>query len=184
MITGTRIQLRPLRDADWPLFEAWGGSREALWGPFQRFQLDHLPALRQAYQHSGLLARENGFLLIEMLEDQQVVGFVRYTMQKFPDADFPHPEVGFGITDVGARGQGLAKEAVGLLATYLFSGYAVERLSAFTDCENLPARNLLEGLGFELGGTLRKAYFRDGGWRDMAIYGLLREAWTGAQVAA
>ena len=49
---GTRVQLRPIRDEDWALFEEWGKSREALWGPFQRFQIDHVPMLRQAYQQS------------------------------------------------------------------------------------------------------------------------------------
>lgn len=177
MIKGTRIHLRPIRDDDWPLFEEWGQSREALWGPFQRFQLDHLPSLRQAYHQTGLLTRDSGFLLAETIGDHRVVGFVRYTLVKFPDADFPHPEIGFGITDVNARRKGLAKEAVGLLVNYLFSGYAVERVSAFTDSENIPAQKLLEALNFQREGVLRRASFRDGNWRDMVIYGLLRDEW-------
>jgi RimJ/RimL family protein N-acetyltransferase len=182
MIKGARIQLRPIRDEDWPLFEAWGQSREALWGAFQRFQIDHLPLLRQAYQQTGLLTRDSGFLLIEPVDDRRVVGFVRYTLMKFPDADFPHPEIGFGITEVSARGKGLAQEAVGLLVAYLFSGYAVERISALTDAENVPAQKLLEALGFRREGVLRKASFRDGSWREIAVYGLLRSEWSGAQV--
>ncbi len=177
MIKGTRILLRPIRDEDWLAIEEWGQSREVLWGPFQRFQIDHLPLLHQAYNQTRLLTRESGFLLIETIEDHHVVGFVRYTLVKFPDADFPHPEIGFGITDLHVRRKGLAKEAVGLLVTYLFSGYAVERLSAFTDMENKPAQRLLETLNFQREGILRRASFRDGHWRDIAIYGLLREEW-------
>jgi len=96
---------------------------------------------------------------------------------RFPDADFPHPEIGFGITEVSGRGQGLGQEAVGLLVAYLFAGYAVERISAVTDAENRPAQGLLEGLGFRREGVLRRASFRDGQWCDMAIYGLLRAEW-------
>ena len=174
---GAHVQLRPIRDEDWSLFEKWGQDRDALWGPFQRFQIDHLPMLRQAYQQTALLTRESAFLLIETIVDPHVVGFVRYTLMRFPDADMPHPEIGFGITEVGARKQGLAKEAVGLLVGYLFAGYTSERISAITDAENRPAQKLLEALGFRREGVLRRASFRDGQWCDMVIYGLLRDEW-------
>ena len=177
MLRGKTVQLRPLREQDWPLVEQWGQSRDALWGPYQRFQLDHLNILKEAFHKTGLLTRESGLLLIEALEDGRVVGFVRYTLLRFPDADQPHPEIGFGITDVAARGQGFGAAAVGLVVDYLFSGYPAERISAFTDAENRPAQRLLEGLGFQREGVLRRSVFRDAGWRDLVLYGLLKNEW-------
>jgi RimJ/RimL family protein N-acetyltransferase len=50
----------------------------------------------------------------------------------------------------------------------------VERLAAFTDVENVPAQQVLESVGFQREGVLRRAMFRDGAWRDIAIYGVLR----------
>jgi RimJ/RimL family protein N-acetyltransferase len=175
MIKGARVLLRPLRDEDWPIFESWGQNRDALWGPFQRFQLDHLPLLREAFQQTGLLKREGGFLLIETIEKKRVVGFVRYSMLPVPDNDLPYPEVGFGIPDREAQGQGYAKESLGLLVDYLFAGYPIERIAAFTDIENIPAQHVMESLGFQREGVLRKAMFRDGAWRDVALYAILRE---------
>jgi aminoglycoside 6'-N-acetyltransferase len=174
MIRGNRVLLRPIRDEDWPKFEEWGKSRDALWGPFQRFQMDHMPLLREAFQHTGLLRRESGFLLIETTKDQQVVGYVRYTMLNLPDADLPYPEIGFGIPEVSARGEGHAQEAIRLLVEYLFAGYPMERVAAFTDHENRPAQRVMEKVGFQREGTLRRAMFRDGQWRDVAVYGILR----------
>jgi RimJ/RimL family protein N-acetyltransferase len=174
MIEGNRVLLRPIREEDWPKFEEWGKSRDALWGPFQRFQMDHLPLLREAFQKTGLLTRESGFLLIETIEEQQPVGYVRYTMLGLPDADLPYPEVGFGIPEVSARRQGYAQEAVRLLVDYLFAGYPVERVVAFTDGENKPAQRVMEKVGFQREGVLGRAMFRDGQWRDIAIYGMLR----------
>jgi len=174
MIRGSLVLLRPVRDQDWPIIEAWGHDREALWGAFQRHQLDHVPLLRQAYQHSELLKREGGLLLAETLDTGRVVGFVRYSFIPYPDADFPCPDIGFGIPDIDARGKGYAREAVGLLTDYLFSGYACERVVAFTDAGNLPAQRVMEAVGFHREGVLRRAMFRDGQWRDIAIYGLLR----------
>jgi aminoglycoside 6'-N-acetyltransferase len=174
MIEGKRIVLRPIQDEDWTVIENWGADRDALWGPYQRFQLDHLPQLRQAYQHMGLLSRDSGLLLIETLQNRDVIGFVRYTLIPYPDADAPYPEIGFGIAKPEARGNGFAKEALKLLVGYLFEGYPVERIIAFTDQENLPAQRVMERVGFQREGTLRRAMFRGGQWQDMVIYGILR----------
>jgi aminoglycoside 6'-N-acetyltransferase len=177
MIKGLRIILRPIEENDWPIIEEWGRNREALWGPFQRFQMDNVPMLRMVYQQTGLLKRDSGFLLIETSEDHQVIGFVRYTLIPFPDGDLPHPEIGFGIPVASVHGKGYAREAVKLLVDYLFSGYPSERISAFTDDENIPAQKVMEGVGFRREGTLRRAMFRDGQWHDMAIFGVIRQDW-------
>ena len=174
MIQGKRITLRPIQDRDWPTFEAWGQRRDGLWGPFQRFQIDHLPLLRQAFQQMGLLSRESAMLLIETKHDGQVIGFVRYTLLPVPDADMPYPEIGFGLPETQAQGQGYAGEAVQLLVDYLFAGYPVERIAAFTDTENRPAQRVMERVGFQREGVLRRAMFRDGQWRDVALYAILR----------
>ncbi len=175
MIRGDRIVLRPIQDGDWAKFEAWGKRREALWGAYQRFQLDHVPLLREAYERTGLLGRESGMLLVETLDDQEVVGYVRYTLLRLPDADVPYPEIGYGIPEAQAQGKGYATEGVRLLVQYLFMGYPVERIVAFTEEGNRASQRVLEKVGFQQEGLLRRATFRDGQWRNMAIYGILRD---------
>ena len=100
---------------------------------------------------------------------------MRYTLIPYPDADLPCPEIGFGIPEASAQGKGYAKQAVGLLVGYLFAGYPVERIMAFTEQENLPAQRVLEKNGFQKEGKLRRSMFRDGQWRDILIYGILRQ---------
>jgi RimJ/RimL family protein N-acetyltransferase len=139
--------------------------------------MDHIPLLRQAYQQTYLLKREAGFLLIETLQDQQVIGFVRYTLIPYPDSDTPYPEIGFGMPVASAQGKGYAKEAVKLLTDYIFSGYPTERIGAFTDIENIPSQRVMESIGFQREGLLRRAMFRDGKWCDIAMYGILRQEW-------
>jgi RimJ/RimL family protein N-acetyltransferase len=111
--------------------------------------MDHVPQLREAYQQTGLLRRESGLLLIEIRGDPQVVGYVRYTMLPFSDADLPYPEIGFGIPPAYARGHGYATEGVRLLVEYLLLGYPVERIAAFTDEQNKPAQRVLDRVGFQ-----------------------------------
>jgi hypothetical protein len=55
---------------------------------------------------------------------------MRYTLLSFPAADFPHLEIGFGLTDAGARGSGFATGAVTWLVGYLFAGYVALRITA------------------------------------------------------
>jgi RimJ/RimL family protein N-acetyltransferase len=175
VIQGKNILLHPIRDEDWPTIEEWGKNRDSFWGQFQRFQLDHLPLLRQAFQKTRLLSREAGFLLADTIQEEEIVGYVRYTFIPYPDADMPCPEIGFGIPETSARGKGYAKEAVRLLVAYLFAGYPVERIMAFTEQENVPAQRVLEKCGFQQEGRLRRSMFRDGHWRDLLIYGVLRQ---------
>jgi RimJ/RimL family protein N-acetyltransferase len=174
MIESERLRLRPFRDDDLHLLEEWGQAREGLWGSYQCFQLDHLPRLLAAYRDNGLLSRDFAILLIEDRADGSVLGFVRYTLVRLPDADLPYPEIGYGVPNEQRRGQGVATEATRLLVDYLFAGYPCERIAAFVDVENTPSRRVLEKVGFEQEGTLRRATFRDGRWRDVAVYALLR----------
>ena len=174
MLKGTSILLRPFKEEDLQQFQTWGQDRERLWGSYQRFQLDHVPQLIAAYQHTKLLSRESGFFIIETKTDSRIVGFVRYNMTHFPDADIPYPDIGFVITDPQARGKGYASEAVSLLLDYLFAGYPTQRISAITDADNFPAQKLLERIGFQCEGILRRVSFRDGKYCDWKIYSILR----------
>jgi aminoglycoside 6'-N-acetyltransferase len=72
------------------------------------------------------------------------------------------------------RGRGLGTEAQRLLADYLFATTRAERVEASTDVENAPERRALEKAGFTFEGVLRRAQFRNGQWRDMALYSRVR----------
>ena len=72
------------------------------------------------------------------------------------------------------RGHGHGTRAQRLLADYLFATTVAERVEASTDVENTAERRALERAGFSFEGILRRAQFRGGGWRDMALYSLIR----------
>ena len=175
MLRGDAVVLRSIRDGDWPQIEAWAEDSDALWGPFQRFQIDSVRALKEAYEKTKLLSRESVCLIIETVDGNRPVGIVRYTLHPMADPDMPTPEIGFVIADSASRGKGYAKEATALMVTYVFARFPAPRVSAFTDAGNVPAQRLLESLGFRREGTLREAMFRGGTWSDVALYGLLRE---------
>src|SRR5690348_15367385 len=63
MIAGKRGALRPLVYADLEVITGWGRDPEALFGPYQRFQMDYLQRLLDSYRQDGLLSRDAGVLM-------------------------------------------------------------------------------------------------------------------------
>ena len=88
---------------------------------------------------------------------------------------------GLGDWEIGAllapehRGRRAGTRAQRLVAEHLFDTTTAHRLCAFTDGDNVAEQRSLEKCGFRREGLLREANFRGGGWRDVVVYGLLRE---------
>jgi RimJ/RimL family protein N-acetyltransferase len=72
-------------------------------------------------------------------------------------------------------GQGLAREAVGLMLRFGFDTLGLERIEADIDPRNGQSIGLAERLGFQREGLLRARWRVGGEVQDSAIYGLLRE---------
>ena len=73
-----------------------------------------------------------------------------------------------------ARGRGYGTRAQRLLAEYLFAHTQLNRVEAETETGNLAEQRALEKADFTREGILRGACFRDGHWRDMVSYSMIR----------
>jgi RimJ/RimL family protein N-acetyltransferase len=73
-----------------------------------------------------------------------------------------------------ARGTGVGTEAQRQLVRYLFAHTAVPRIEADTEVGNIAEQRALEKAGFTREGVLRSVVFRDGSWRDLVRYSILR----------
>lgn len=96
------------------------------------------------------------------------------------DAHYKRPELGYWLIPE-VHGEGYGKEAVSLVVDYVFQQYDTPAISAGAFDFNDASRGLLESLGFDEEGRLRKFMFTDGAHRDMVQYGLLREEWSNRQ---
>jgi RimJ/RimL family protein N-acetyltransferase len=72
------------------------------------------------------------------------------------------------------RGKGVGTAAHRALARYLFAKTPAVRVEAGTEIGNIAERRALERAGFVHEGTLRQAVLREGAWRDIAVYSILR----------
>ena len=72
-----------------------------------------------------------------------------------------------------------AMDAVKILVEYLFLNYSVVRIEGELFVDDSVGVCVMESNGFVCEGVKRKSVFRSGEWKDTAIYGLLREEWSG-----
>ncbi|MFC4450310.1 GNAT family N-acetyltransferase [Halorussus aquaticus] len=90
-----------------------------------------------------------------------------------------HGEISYWLLPE-ARGEGYATEAVSLLLDHAFDTSGRHRVYARVVDFNEASRAVVERLGFTEEGRLREHVFLDGAYRDVVLYGLLRDEWDGA----
>jgi len=73
MLKGEAVALRLVRDDDLPLLERWMADPEAAAGSYQRYQLEHGRALTHLFHQNGLVTRDSGFLIIQLLAEDKPI---------------------------------------------------------------------------------------------------------------
>jgi len=76
-------------------------------------------------------------------------------------------------------GKGYATEAAAAVVGWGFATLALNRVSAARFGDNPASGRVLEKIGMTQEGVLRRHAFRDGVFKDMVMYGILREEWEG-----
>lgn len=92
------------------------------------------------------------------------------------DASWRRPELVYWLVPE-VHGEGYGKEAVSLAIDYVFRVYDHPAIGAGAYDFNEASCGLLESLGFEEEGRIRKDRFIDGEYVDTVQYGLLRQEW-------
>jgi [ribosomal protein S5]-alanine N-acetyltransferase len=85
--------------------------------------------------------------------------------------------------DRSVAGRGMASLAVALVCDHAFGAVGLHRIEADIRPENQPSQRLVERLGFQREGLLRRYLDIDGDWRDHFSYALLAEDLPGGVLA-
>ena len=102
----------------------------------------------------------------------EICGLVNLDGLDFPNS---HAEIGIAITDKLQRGQGFAGEALQLLLDFAFGELNLQRIWCRIISGNDPSVRLFTRTGFVQEGVLRQHVRRSGSFRDMLVFGLLRD---------
>ena len=179
MIVGSRVRLRPIERADLRQFVAWLGdpavhaSLALAVGPG--------PAQEERWFESTLaLPAAEQPMAIEAREDDGEWRLVGSIGTHGIDWRNRSSEVGLVVGDRGAWGRGFGTEAMRLLLGHLFSTLNLHRVWLRVFADNARAIRMYERLGFRLEGRQRDGDFRDGGYRDVLLFGILAPEWLAA----
>jgi len=164
------VTLRPVTEDDLP-FLARLRNDPAAAGEYGWFGWKDPQRGRRRWAESGLLSETGGTLIV--LLDNERAGSVSWReVPAGPIASCWN----IGITLVPeSRGRGCGSAAQRLLARYLFTHTLAHRVEASTETTNIAEQRALEKAGFTREGVLRGAMFRQGQWRDLVVYGVLRD---------
>ncbi len=164
--------LRPLEEADLGRLRRLD-TDPAVSEPFEWYGFPDPHARRRRWEEDGYMGRDPRLMAIG-LPDRTLAGVVSWREVKRGGADGGCYELGI-LLFPEHRGRGLGSAAQRLLVEYLFATTLANRLEAITDTRNVAEQRALERVGFRREGVLRGVAFIAGAWRDMVVYGLLRD---------
>ena len=83
-----------------------------------------------------------------------------------------HIAIGFDVRHSN-WGEGIGTEMVTAVCAYAFDHLGVQRIEAHVMKGNRSSQRLLESIGFECEGTLRRRMYKDGGQHDVMLFSLI-----------
>ena len=179
MLQGQKISLRPIREADLDaVYDAHVNISNR--GDYFPLGVQSESAFKRNFSETGLLQREEGYLLI-ITPEGEIAGHMEFFM---PVAYWDAYELSYQLYDNKFAGRGYTTEAVQLVVDWLFGAKKRHRIHLCIVPENAPSVRVAQKCGFVLEGTVRGAFFNAGRNQDLLLYSLLRDdprPWHSAQ---
>ena len=144
-------------------------SKYSLWHPHKT--IDDTRALIN-YQIARYRKRECTFFVVEHKESGRVIGTCSYVSI---EDNFKIVEIGYSILS-DLWGQGYATEVADGLTGFAFDRIGAQRVYARVLPENGASSAVLQKIGFQYEGTLKKGYYFEGKVSDVEVYGITDDA--------
>ena len=154
-LRGPRLVLRPLTEGDWDPLLAWNNDPEVLaWAEGDEIESRTLSEVQRIYRAISVNAH---CFLMEL--DHKPIGecwLQRMNLERLvahhPGEDVRRIDIAIGLPALW--GQGLGREAVGLLLDFGFRREGVDVIYACVDADNVRSRRMFESLGFAVGANM------------------------------
>jgi RimJ/RimL family protein N-acetyltransferase len=164
-----QLRLRPVAEEDLAVIERLTGDPVAA-GEHSWYGWSDPRFWRRRWEETRLLTDDGGALMVVNADER--LGFVAWRRQQTTRTSYCWNIAIAMLPEV--RGLGYGTEAQRLLVDYLFAHTQVNRVEATAETTNTAEQWALAKAGFTREGVLRGYAFRDGEWRDAAIYSILR----------
>lgn len=174
---GALVRIRVASEDDQPFLDGLNRNRSH-WNDSPRPRR----TMKEKREQDALCGDNGGHFVIERLVDGAPVGDIVYKPVQY------HPSV--RAWAVGrelrpeARRKGYGTEAMALMVDWLFTNTDAYRIEGQNDVENAASQRSVEKVGWKREGVLRAALMRDGKYRDLYSYSILRPEWEARRRAA
>jgi len=135
----------------------------------------HSPLSMETQNHWFSSLGEKYAFIIFLKETNEYLGTVG-----FNNIDRTHQRATWYIRlNSSAQGKGYGNEASKILVDYAFRHMNINRLDCDCFTNNLAAAANIKKLGFEQEGILKQYYYHEGKFKDITLFSLLKENYTG-----
>lgn len=171
-LAGHTIYLRTIDESDLgPRYRDWFNDPEVC-----RFNAHHrFPNYNEdmkSYYESTIKSREN--LVLAICDKQNDLHIGNISLQSIDPLE-QSAEFAIVIGDLSYQGKGVGKEAMRLIVEHGFDQLNLHRIYCGTAEDNVGMQKLALALGFKEEGRSREALYKDGKWKDILRYGLLKD---------
>jgi RimJ/RimL family protein N-acetyltransferase len=179
MLKGEKVLLRPIKRSDITNFLKWFNDPEVT-----QYLSMYLPMTEMAEEKwiedaaSKIRAGTDVYLVIEAIEGESTRPIGSIGLHGINPKDHS-ASFGIGIGEKDYWGKGYGTEATRLILEYGFQQLNLHRISSSTLDFNERSIKLHLRTGFQEEGWLREAFFRNGRFHDLVIFGILRDEWKG-----
>ena len=172
ILEGKRVRLEPPRIEHLPEFVRWFADPEVTRYLFRRYP----PSLKQEGEWLERMAASEedivwAVVLKESGELMGVIGLHRI------DWRFRHAWIEISLGDRSRWGKGYGTEAMSLSTSHAFLDLGFEKVLASVYSGNDGSLRMLERVGYQQCGLLRRNSYFAGEWHDERLWEILREEW-------
>jgi RimJ/RimL family protein N-acetyltransferase len=176
MLKGKSVLLRPVKRSDISYFLKWFNDPEVIQYLEWYLPMTEMGEEKYIEELGTTRMKSDALFVIEVIEGASTKPIGNCGLDRINSKDH---NAGFGIVigekDYWSKGYGL--EAARLLINYGFQQLNLHRISSGAFAFNDRSIKLHKKLGFREEGRLRQAFFKNGQYHDLMLFGVLREEW-------
>lgn len=137
-----------------------------------RDQFPHPYTIDDAHRFIGFMRGQDRETAFAITVDDRPAGVIGVVLRD--DVERCSAEIGYWLGEE-YWGRGIATRALAALTRFAFAAYELERLYALPFASNTASCRVLEKVGYQLEGRLRRSAIKDGVVQDQLLYSILRE---------
>ena len=167
-----RIFLRALEPDDYVLISEWRHDEEITSSLGGNHYFVSAAREKQWVVDKSIGDNRHIYLAICLLEDSRMIGYTSMN-----NIDLRNLKIEWGGTIIGDKslwGKGYASEAAKLMLAYIFTQYPVHKCYGYCLQEHVVTEKMFVSLGFHLDGVLRDEVFKNGEFKPMLAFSMLR----------